>query len=132
MTTPTLPARVPDGWWTGHSRYRYYMLFGLAGGLLAANSLVLLAGVRALASGSRAWEAYLASLGSPLALLGSGVLLVSVCFFAMRWLRVGVKVPQVQLGPVPAPAGWLILVGHFAGLVTVSALVLLLLSGIVV
>ena len=132
MTTPTLPPRVPDGFWTGHTRYRYYMLFGMAGGLLAVVSLVLLAGVRALAGGSEAWASYQAALGSPFGLLLNVVLLAAVSFFAMRWLRVGVKVPQVALGPMPAPAGWLILIGHFAGLVTVSLLILLLLSGVVV
>lgn len=132
MTTKTLPARVPDGWWTGHTRYRYYMLFGMAGGLLAVVSLVLLAGVRALAGGADAWAGYQALLGSPPGLLLSAVLLVSTGFFAMRWLRVGVKVPQVALGPLPAPAGWLILIAHFAGLVTISLVILLLLSGVVV
>jgi fumarate reductase subunit C len=132
MTTKTLPARAPDGWWTGHTRYRYYMAFGMAGGLLAVVSLVLLLGVRALAQGAEAWAAYQGLMGSPVGLLLSLVLLVSSGFFAVRWLRVGVKVPQVKVGPIPAPAGWLILIGHFAGLVTVSLLILLLLSGVVV
>ena len=132
MTTKTLPARAPDGWWTAHTRYRYYMLFGMAGGLLSVVSLILLAGVRALAGGAEAWAGYQATLGSPLGLLGSAVLMVSTGFFAMRWLRVGVKVPQVAIGPMPAPAGWMILILHFAGLVTISLTLLLLLSGAVV
>jgi fumarate reductase subunit C len=132
MTTPTLPARVPDGWWTGHAGYRYYMLFGMAGGLLAVVSCVLLVGVRALGEGAAAWARYQAMLGSPPGLLLSALLMVSTGFFAVRWLRVGVKVGQVQIGPMPAPAGWLLLVAHFAGLVTISLVLLLLLSGVVV
>ena len=132
MTTPTLPARVPDGWWTGHARYRYYMLFGMAGGLLAVVSCVLLLGVRALGEGAAAWARYQAMLGSPPGLLLSALLMVSTGFFAVRWLRVGVKVAQVQIGPMPAPAGWLLLVAHFAGLLTISLVLLLLLSGVVV
>ncbi len=132
MTTRTLPARVPDGWWTGHARYRYCMLFGMAGGLLAVVSGVLLLGVRALGEGADAWARYQAMLGSPPGLLLSALLMVSTGFFAVRWLRVGVKVGQVQIGPMPAPAGWLLLVAHFAGLLTISLILLLLLSGVVV
>ena len=132
MTTKTLPARVPDGWWMGHTRYRYYILFAMASGCLAVVCLILLAGVRALSNGAQAWTAYQAGLGSAPGLGLSAVLLVATSFFAMRWLRVGAKVPQVALGPIPAPAGWLILVMNYAGLVTISLVVLLLLSGVVV
>ena len=132
MTTKTLPARVPDGWWMAHTRYRYYVLFAVASGVLAVVCVVLMFGVRALSQGAQAWEAYQAALGSVPALVLSAAMLVAIGFFAMRWLRVGAKVPQVALGPMPAPAGWLILFAHFAGLVTISLVMLLLLSGAVV
>ena len=47
-------------------------------------------------------------------------------------LRVGAKIPSVRLGPLPAAGMGLILVMHFAGLVTVSLVLLLILSGVVV
>jgi len=129
--TPTLPPRAPDGWWMAHKRYRMFMLFALASGVLSLVSIVLLMGVRALAHGVDAWTAYLAILGSPLGLGVSAALLVPTCFFSLRWLRVGVKVPQVALGPLPAPGAGVLYVLHYAGLATVTLLVFLLLSGVV-
>ena len=130
--TPTLPSRMPDGWWTGHTRYRNYVLFAATGIVLVADCILVLAGVRALGQGAGAWARFLGALGSPPGLLLVLLLAVGTFFFAIRWLRVGAKIPAVPLGPVPAPGVGLILVLHFAGFVTLSLLVLVLLSGIVV
>jgi len=130
-STPTLASRVPDGWWMSHKRYRYYMLFAMASGILSLGSLVLLVAVSALSKGSQAWAGFLAMLGSPAGLLLSVVVLVPTCFFAVRWLRVGVKIPQVKLGPMPAPGAGMLYVAHFGLLIGVSLLVILLLSGVV-
>lgn len=131
-STPTLSARAPDGWWMSHKRYRYYIFFAIASGVLSLGSLVLLLAVRALAQGSQAWTGFQAMLGSPAGLLLSVVVLVPTCFFSLRWLRVGVKIPQVKLGPMPAPGAGMLYVAHFGGLVAVSLLLILLLSGLVV
>ncbi len=131
-STPTLPARLPDGWWMSHKGYRYYMFFAMAGGVLSLGSIVLLLAVHALAAGSQAWEGLQAMLGSPAGLMLSALILVPTCFFSLRWLRVGVKIPQVKLGPMPAPGPGLLYVVSFGGLVALSLLVLLLLSGVVV
>ena len=131
-STPTLSARVPDGWWMSHKRYRYYMFFAMASGVLSLASIVLLLAVRALAQGSQAWTGFQAMLGSPAGLLLSAGILVPTCFFSLRWLRLGVKIPQVKLGPMPALGPGLLYVVHFGGLVALSLLVLLLLSGVVV
>ena len=40
--TPVLPARDPDGWWTGHTRYRNYVLFAATGIVLSLVNAVLL------------------------------------------------------------------------------------------
>ena len=130
-TTPTAPARVPDGWWTGHPRYRTYVLFTGTGLILVPVCVVLLFGLRALARGYAAWEAYLEALASPLGVVLMVLLLVGTLFFSFRWLRVGAKIPAVRVGPVPAPSVPLVLIGHFAGLFTITALLLLILGGVI-
>ena len=131
MTTRTAPARAPDGWWSGHPRYRNYVFFAASGVPLALACVVLLLGVRALGQGHAAWQAYLAQLGSLPGQLGCWLLLLGTIFFSVRWLRVGVKIPLVRIGPLPAPPAPVIWVAHFAGLLTLTALVLLVLGGVI-
>ena len=131
-STPMLPAREPDGWWMGHTRYRNYVLFAASGFVLLAVNVVLLLGIRALATGVDAWRAYLGALGSLLGLPLVLFLLVGTTFFSLRWLWLGQKVPAQKLGPLPAPSMTLILIANFAALATVSLLLLALLSGLVV
>ena len=130
--TRTLAARRPDGWWLQHPRYRLYVLFAATGLVLAAVNAVLLFAIAALANGFDAWLAYLEALGSIPGLLLTLLLLLGTFFFSLRWLRVGAKIPAVRLGPLPAPSMTIVAVGHFAGLVTLTALLLIFLSGVVV
>ena len=46
-----LPARLPDGWWFGHARYRRYVLFAATGGVLWAGALIVVGGIVALGRG---------------------------------------------------------------------------------
>ncbi len=130
--TPTLPARMPDGWWLGHARYRRYVLFTMTGFVLAAVNVLLLVGFRALATSFAAWEAYLAFLAGPVGVVIVVALLVGTLFFAFRFLRVGQKVGAVALGPLPAPSMTLLLIVNFAGFVTISGVLIVILSGLVV
>jgi fumarate reductase subunit C len=129
--TRTAAARVPDGWWTGHAGYRNYVLFAASGAVLAVVCVVLLYGIRAIGQGSAAWEAYLGALASVPGASVSAFLLLGTVLFAVRWLRIGAKIPVVRLGPLPAPPMPVIVLAHFGGLVTLSAIILVLLSGMV-
>jgi fumarate reductase subunit C len=130
--TRTLPARTPDGWWAAHPRYRTYVLFAATGIVLVLVNTLLLLGVHALATGVAAWESYLASLASIPGGIVVIALLVGTLFFALRWLRVGSKIPGVLLGNLQSSSIPLIMVGHFTGFVTITLVVILLLSGVVV
>lgn len=130
--TRTLAARPPDGFPMSQPRYRSYVLFGATGFVLAIVNLVLLCGLRALASGIPAWQNYLASLGSGVGLVLTAFLLLGTCFFAIRWLRVGAKIPAVRIGSLPAPSVPLVMVGHFAGFVAVTLGLVIALSGLLV
>ena len=129
--TPTAPARAPDGWWTGHPRYRNYVLFAATGAVLSTACVVLLLGIRALGQGNAAWQSYLAQLGSVPGQLLCWFLLFGILFFSLRWLRVGVKIPLVRLGLLPAPPEGVIWVAHFAGLFALTALLLLIVGGVI-
>lgn len=126
-----LPPRLPDGWWAGHSRYRRYVLFAGTGALLWTSALILLRGVAALAEGARAWQAYLANLASGLGVVLMALLLVGALFFAIRWLRVGVKVATVGIGPIPSAPAPLVYALNFGGLAALSSLLLLILGGVI-
>ena len=130
--TPTLAPRPPDGWWMGHARYRRYVMFAATGFVLAAVNVLLLVGIRALATSAAAWQAYLAFLARPVGVAIVVALLAGTLFFAVRWLRVGQKVAALELGPLPAPSMTLLLIANFAGFVTISLVLLVLLSGVVV
>lgn len=129
--TRMAPPRPPDGWWAGHPRYRSYVLFAATGAVLAVGCIVLLFGIHALGQGRAAWEQYLAALGSPAGTGLASLLLIGTLFFSLRWLRVGVKIPQVALGPLPAPPAAAIGFLHFAGLLGLTTLLLLILSGVI-
>ncbi len=129
--TRTAPARPPDGYWTRHARYRSYVLFDGSALLRWLGVVVLLEGLFALAGGAAAWDAYLAGLRSPFGVLVSLVIFAATLFFALRWLRVGVKVATVDIGPVPAMPGPVVLIAHFAGLLALTGLVILVAAGVV-
>jgi fumarate reductase subunit C len=129
--TRTLPARWPDGFPLQNRRYFWYFLFAGTGMVLTLAAIVVLCVLRALASGFGAWAGLLETLASPPVLLLNGLLWIGVLYFAVRFLWVGVKIPSVKLGPIPAPPASVILVGHFAGLITLSLVLIVLFSGVV-
>jgi fumarate reductase subunit C len=126
-----LPARAPDGWWTGHPRYRWYVLFAATGLVIAAANLLLLAALAAVGSGYQAWADFQAALAHPLSRVASVLLFLALLFFAVRWMRVGAKIPAVRLGILPAPNVTLILVLQMLGLVAVFGALVGLLSGVI-
>jgi fumarate reductase subunit C len=121
---------LPDGWFLGHPRYRSYVLFAATGIALAIAAAILLRGIAVLGEGARAWQGFLESLGGPILVLNV-VLFIGICFFALRFLRLGLKVFSVPIGPLPAfpPAVWLVLQG--APLVLGAALILLIMWGVI-
>jgi fumarate reductase subunit C len=129
--TRVAPPRPPDGFWLGHRRYRSYVLFGGTGLVLSAVCVLLLFGIHALGQGHAAWQSYLASLGSLPAKVMCWLLLAGTLFFSVRWLRVGVKLSSVKIGLLPAPPVPVVWVAHFASLFAITALVLLILSGVI-
>ncbi len=129
--TRTAPPLPPAGYPISHPRYRNYVLFDASALFRWLGVAMLVEGLFALARGAAAWEAYLTALRSPLGVACSLVVLVATVFFSLRWLRVGVKVATVDLGPIPAMPGPVVLVAHYAGLVALTGLVLLIAAGVI-
>ncbi len=129
--TRTAPARPPDGFWMNHPRYRSYVLFAATGLVLTIDALIVLRAARALGDGPDAWARYLGAFATPIGIVASVVLLFVTLFFSIRWLRVGVKVATVRIGPIPAPPAAVVLVLHYVGLGALTGLVLLVLGGVI-
>lgn len=130
-STPTAPARAPDGWWLQHPRYRAYVLFAATGWILAIDVLIVLHAIRALGRGAEAWRAFLASLASPVGIAFSWLLFLSTLFFALRWLRVGAKIPPFPSAltfSLPVGFYW---AGHLATFALLSLALLLILAGVI-
>jgi fumarate reductase subunit C len=111
--------------------YRWYILFAATGFVLSLVSVELLLGFAALGRGYAAWAGFLSVLSSPPMVLLNFLLFVGLGFFAIRFLWVGVKIPTVALGRIPAPPAPLILVAHFGGLIVLTLAVLILFSGFI-
>jgi fumarate reductase subunit C len=129
FSTRTLAARPPDGFWTKHPRYFWYVLFAATAIPLAIASVILLFALNALSGGAQSWEGFLGVLASPPMVLLDLLLLVAILYFSLRFLIVGVKIPAVKLGPVPAFPPVVYLAAHLGGLATLSLVVLVLFSG---
>lgn len=127
--TKVLPSRVPDGWWTGHTRYRNYVLFAGTGVVLALVNVVLLIAVSAVGQGSEAWGEFLGAVGSVPGLIVMVFLFIGTAFFGFRWMRVGAKLAAVKLGPLPAISPTIALIAQMGGLFALFGVVLFLLSG---
>lgn len=128
--TRTAPARPPDGFWVWHPRYRSYVLFAGTGLLLAIAAALVVRAVRVLGEGAAAWQAYLEGLAGPAAALNA-LVFVGVVWFALRFLRVGIKALSVPIGPLPAlpqPLLWAVQVG---GLVVMNLLIALIMFGVI-
>ena len=130
--TRTAPARVPDGYWKEHPRYRRYVLFAATGVPLWFAALAVLGVLRATGVGFSEWEAYMGTMASPLWLVVNAIALAMVCWFSIRWLIVGIKIPGVRLGPIPAPPDAAVAVAQFAGLGALTAIIVIVLCGVVI
>ena len=80
--------RPMAGWWQRNPYYRWYMLRELTCVFVAAYAVVLLVGIARLAQGRAAYEAWRASLDTPLALGFHAVALVMIACHAWTWFAV--------------------------------------------
>ena len=122
MRTYTRPMA---GWWRRNPFYLWYMLREASCVFITLYALVLLWGLARLAHGRVAYEAWLASLSSPGAILFHAVALALVLYHAWTWFKVMPRtMPFVRVGAWRVPDG-LIVAFAFASSIVLSAALLI-------
>ena len=123
-----LPPRVPTLWWLQKGSYFVFILRELTCVFVAWTVVFLLMLVNAVIQGDAAYQAFLVwSATAPILLLNI-VSFLFLIFHAVTFFDAAPQAMVVKLGPNKVP-GSLILAGHYAGWVAISAVVILLLVG---
>jgi len=110
-------------WYLARRRDLVHMAQELSSIFIGGYALLLLWGVKALAAGPDAYQAFLASLGSPLSLGLHWVTLAVTLFHSVSWFGVTPKAMPVQSGEEFLP-GSLIVGGHYAVWIALSLFIL--------
>ena len=126
--TRTAPPQMPASWWS-HPRIRTYLLFDSTGIIYLLLGLVALRVVWALGTGPEAWDATIASLGSPLYVAFHVLGLVSVIFVGDRFFRLFPKAQPPRIGPFKPPPLTVIHIGLYVAWVVVAVLFGAILAG---
>ena len=105
MTTRKPYIRSMQGWWLKNTFYKKYMIREATAIFAAIYALILLEGLMALASGVDAWNSWLASMRSPLAVLFHLLALAAAIYHTITWFAVAPKVaPMLFIGKQKVPA----------------------------
>ena len=121
-----LPPKVSTFWWLEKGSYFVFMLRELTCVFVGWFVVYLLMLVNALIQGDARYQEFLAwSATTPIVLLNI-VSLLFLIFHAVTFFAAAPQAMVVKLGPNKVP-GSLILAGHYAGWLAVSALVIVLL-----
>ena len=122
--------RPMDGWWRRNPFFMRYMAREASAVFLAVYAVILLAGVYRLSQGAAAYEAWLAALRNPLAIVFHGIALLAVAYHAYTWWKVMPKtMPMLHLGGRRIPEVTLSAVG-WATTLGVSLVVYALVRGL--
>ena len=114
--------RPMEGWWRRNPYYGRYMLMEATSVIVAVFALILLVGLWRLTQGQAAYEAWLAALRQPLAIVFEGFMLLAMIYHAYTWWKVLPKtLPLLHFGGKPVPGLLLSSVGWAATLVVSAA-----------
>ena len=131
MNAPAWPRHRPElpaGWWLQHPGYFRYMMRELTCVPIGAWVALAIVGLFRLGQGASAWDAFVATLGTPWALLLQAVALAFAVYHSLTWLALAPRTMPLQIGARRVPPGW-IAGAHYLAWAVVS-LVLLLLAGV--
>jgi fumarate reductase subunit C len=112
-------------WIFRHSRYGRYMLRESSCLFIAGWTLMLVWGLKQLAEGPAAWEAFLQGLTSPASIFLQLLTLGFASYHSITWFNLTPKALPVQLGEEFLPDG-AISGAHFAAWAVVSVAILFL------
>ena len=110
-------------WYLARRRDQIHMAQELTSLFIGNFALLLLCAVRAVADGPEAYQAFVASLGSPLMLGMLWITFAVTLFHTVSWFGVTHKAMPVQIGEGFLPPA-VIVGGHYAAWVVVSLFIL--------
>ena len=88
----------PTSWYFRHPRYMRYMSREITSIFVGAYCVLLVVGLRRLAAGPVAWDAFLAALKSPASIVFQFLALVAAVYHAATWFNATQKAMPVQIG----------------------------------
>lgn len=104
MTKRNPYVRPMTGWWLKNPFYVKYMIREATSIFAALYAFVLLAGLAALVEGEAAYNAWLASLETPLAIFFHIVAMAAALYHTVTWFKVSPKVaPPIYIGENRVP-----------------------------
>ena len=113
---------MPATWWLKRSPYLLFMLREFSSVFVAAYVVIFLVMIRRLSEGQAAYQAFLASLQSPLAILFHIVALDFALFHTITWFHLTPKAMAVRIGEERVKPA-LIIAPNYAAWAVVSAVV---------
>ncbi|MEQ1804365.1 MAG: fumarate reductase subunit C [Burkholderiaceae bacterium] len=115
--------RPMRGWWRRDPFFVRYMVREATAVAVAAYAIVLTFGVVRLSQGEAAWNAWLAALRTPAALLLHALLLIGMIVHAKSWFDIMPKtLPMILIGGKRLRAATITRTGWAAALVAAAAL----------
>ena len=112
MSGPRPYVRPAETLWWAHPPYLAYTLREATGVAVAGYALVLLAGLVSLASGERAYDAWLDFLKSPWSLALHALFLIGIIVHVWTWFRIMPKtMPRLVIGRRVLPQRWITAAG---------------------
>nr|VFJ73080.1 MAG: fumarate reductase subunit C [Candidatus Kentron sp. FW] len=115
-------------WYLRQGRYVRYMAREVTCVFIGIHTFLLLAGVGALSKGPEAYDAFLASLQSPLSVAFLTVALLFTIYHSISWFNVTPQAMPIQTGEDFLPGG--IIIGAHYGIWVVATIVVLFLVGV--
>jgi len=120
MRTYTRPMA---GWWRRNPFYLWYMLREASCVFITIYALVLLWGLARLSQGKPHFEAWLASLASPVSIAFHALALALVLYHAWTWFKVMPRtMPFVRIGTRRVPDGLIVAFAFASSIVLSGAL----------
>ena len=114
--------QMPASWWLKRSSYLLFMLRELSSVFVGGYVVIFLMMLRNLAQGPAQYEAFMAALRSPLAILFHAVALAFALLHTITWFNLTPKAMAVWRGEERLPAAMMI-VPNYVGWVVVSGVI---------
>lgn len=115
-------------WWLRQRRYIHYMAREVSSILIGIYLMGLIVGLTRLSQGPEAWEGYVDSLSSPVALVFHLIAFAFTTYHATSWFNVTPKAMRIPRGDDFVP-GRIIIATHYA-IWGVASLIILVIAGV--